>query len=225
MRTIQDMSSTSTRRFNEADIRRSISRLLITHDLSWEEFIAKGEADELAELDGDLDFAYKALAAHIEPVQGAPTVKPAEAVEEFHRTYGLPVLDRPELVEERVELRLDLIREELAELVEAAEKLDLVGVADALGDLLYVIYGAAHEFGIPLDAVVAEIHRSNMTKLWTEEEAEEALRNPDRYPEDKRPHRAIRTAAGVVTQRADGKVLKGPRYQPPDIEAVLRRSR
>src|SRR5690606_35003203 len=89
VRTIQDMSSTSTRRFNEADIRRSISRLLITHDLSWEEFIAKGEADELAELDGDLDFAYKALAAHIEPVQGAPTVKPAEAVEEFHRTYGL----------------------------------------------------------------------------------------------------------------------------------------
>lgn len=209
------------RRFTEADIRRDLSRLLISHGLSWEEFCRLGEADELAEIDADLEFAYKALVPHIKPVDVNREPTPAEAVEEFHRTFGLPVLEKPELVEERVELRLDLIREELAELAEAAAAGDLTEVADALGDLLYVVYGTALEFGIPLDRVMAEIHRSNMTKLWTAEEAAVAVANPDRYPEGRRPHRAVPTDGGVVVYREDGKVLKGPRWSPPDIASAL----
>ncbi len=61
-------------------------------------------------------------------------------------------------------LRCDFIDEEAAELRSAVERADVTGVADALGDLAYVVYGAALHFGIDLDAVVAEVHRSNMTK-------------------------------------------------------------
>ena len=63
------------------------------------------------------------------------------------------------------ELRLELIREEYEELEEAIENNDLVEVADALTDLLYVIYGAGHSFGIDLDECYLEVHRSNMSKL------------------------------------------------------------
>lgn len=92
------------------------------------------------------------------------------------------------------ELRLELIREEYEELEEAIEQKDLVGVADALTDLLYVIYGAGHAFGIDLDACYAEVHSSNMSKLG----------------EDGRPIKA-----------ENGKVLKGPKFFEPDLKFVL----
>jgi predicted HAD superfamily Cof-like phosphohydrolase len=120
-----------------------------------------------------------------------------DQVGEFHRVYGLPLRAAPtaDIGAEQVALRLALIEEEVAELRAAAAAGDLTGVADALADIVYVAYGTAHVYGIDLDAVLDEVHASNMTKL----------------DEDGRPIR-----------RADGKVLKGPRYRPPDISRVLR---
>ena len=121
-------------------------------------------------------------------------------VGDFHRAYGLPVRDFPTAAvgADQVELRQALIEEEIAELAAAARAADLVGVADALADIVYVAYGTAHVYGIDLDAVLDEVHASNMTKLG---------------------------ADGRPIRRSDGKVLKGPSYRPPDISAVLSRPR
>jgi predicted HAD superfamily Cof-like phosphohydrolase len=117
-------------------------------------------------------------------------------VGEFHRVYGLPLRDAPtaDIGADQVALRLALIEEEVGELRAAAAAADLTGVADALADIVYVAYGTAHVYGIDLDAVLDEVHASNMTKL----------------DENGRPIR-----------RADGKVLKGPGYRPPDIAGIL----
>ena len=85
-------------------------------------------------------------------------------------------------------LRLDLIEEEVQELREGMGKASLLEIADALTDILYVVYGAGHTFGIDLDECYNEVHRSNMTKLG----------------EDGRP-----------MYRPDGKVMKGPNYEEP----------
>jgi predicted HAD superfamily Cof-like phosphohydrolase len=119
-------------------------------------------------------------------------------VGDFHRAYGLPVRTAPtvDVGADQLELRLALIEEEVGELADAARAGDLIGVADALADIVYVAYGTAHVYGIDLDAVLDEVHASNMTKLG---------------------------ADGRPIRRADGKVLKGPDYRPPDIAAVLDR--
>ena len=117
-------------------------------------------------------------------------------VEEFHRVFGLPIIEKPSLApEERYRLRYSLIFEELCEFADAIRDEDIVAVADALGDLIYVVIGAALEYGIPLDDVVDEIHRSNMSKL----------------DENGKP----------IYRESDGKVLKGENYSPPNLEEVL----
>lgn len=120
----------------------------------------------------------------------------AAQVGEFHRSFALPVRTAPtaRIGPDQLQLRMRLIEEEVAELREATETGDLVGVADALADIVYVAYGTAHVHGIDLDAVLEEVHRSNMTKLG---------------------------ADGRPLRRADGKVLKGPHYSPPDLISVL----
>lgn len=116
-------------------------------------------------------------------------------VREFHIAFGAPVRVYPALPStDRQWLRHGLIREELSEFADALYDEDIVAAADALGDLLYVVYGAALEFGIDIHAVFDEIHRSNMSKL-----------GPD----------------GKPVLREDGKVLKGPYYRKPNIEAIL----
>ncbi len=121
-----------------------------------------------------------------------------ELVQEFHEALGRPMPDKPALPHdndsghELIGLRLDLILEEERELTEALDERDIVKVADALADLLYVVYGAGVEFGIPMDKVFAEVHRSNMTKV----------RNPK--------------------FREDGKLLKGDGFEPPNIEPLLK---
>lgn len=147
--------------------------------------------------------------------------RPGHLVEEFHQVYDLPVLVDPAVEPtvdfERVHMRMSLIKEEFAELcgavygpgaerslLEFFESLpdeherDIVESADALGDLTYVIYGMALEAGIDLDQVIAEVHRSNLSKLM-----------PD----------------GSVRRREDGKVLKGPGFTEPDIPGNIRRKR
>lgn len=97
-------------------------------------------------------------------------------------------------LEDETFLRVKLIREELKELEEAIVYKDLIEVADALTDLLYVVYGAGHTFGIDLNKTFEEVHRSNMTKL-----------GPD----------------GKAIKNAYGKVTKGPNYKEPNLQMVL----
>lgn len=118
-----------------------------------------------------------------------------DRVVDFMTTFGQEVKYYSEFpAEDIVNLRLDLIDEEFTELQAAIAQNDIVEVADALTDLLYVIYGAGAAFGIDLDACFKEVHASNMSKLM-----------PD----------------GTVLRREDGKVLKGPNYFVPDLKKVL----
>ncbi len=118
-----------------------------------------------------------------------------EKVENFMLAFGQDIKVSPELADfNTAELRLDLINEEVQELSIAIDNDDIVEIADALTDILYVVYGAGHAYGIDLDECFNEVHDSNMSKLG----------------EDGRP-----------IYRADGKVLKGPDYFPPDLEGVL----
>jgi predicted HAD superfamily Cof-like phosphohydrolase len=129
-----------------------------------------------------------------EPVCGCE-VSNFDRVVDFMKTFGQEVKTSPEFPSyENQILRRDLIIEELTELQEAVDANDIVEVADALTDLLYVIYGAGAAFGIDLDACFKEVHSSNMSKLM-----------PD----------------GTVLRREDGKVLKGPNYFAPDLKKVL----
>lgn len=120
-------------------------------------------------------------------------------VQEFHETYGVPVSPKPTaaLSEEEVQLRYKLLEEENSEYLEAALKGDLVEVADALGDALYILCGTmlSHGLQAEMEKVFAEIHRSNMSKLGSN---------------------------GEPLYREDGKVIKGPNFTPPDLLSLLR---
>ena len=100
-------------------------------------------------------------------------------VEEFHKVFQHPVLDKPQIPSpERAQLRVDLLTEELEELKESIEKGDIVGIADALCDLQYVLSGAVLEFGLGEKFVdlFNEVQRSNMSKACdTEEQAQETV--------------------------------------------------
>ena len=155
------------------------------------------------------------------PAPAIPSTRDPEAlVRQFHATYGLPVVtDAANVDIERIHMRMGHITEEYAELMgavygddaeqrvlaAAAEAVagddhtrDTVGAADALADLTYVIYGMALETGIPLDAVLHRVQRSNMSKLG---------------------------ADGKPIYREDGKVLKGPGFFEPTIAEALAETR
>ena len=135
---------------------------------------------------------------------------------DFHRTFGHPVEVVPAIPSpERCKLRVDLLQEELDELKAAIEAGDLVEVADALADLQYVLLGAVLEFGLTLkfDEIFHEVHRSNMSKTWTEED----LRNSrivfyrmEATKEDE-----------WICYNEQGKVVKPPSYSPANIRAIL----
>ena len=87
-------------------------------------------------------------------------------VREFHERFGVPILDAPKMpTEERQRLRRSLILEEAIETCEAIERGDIIEAADGIADLIYVALGSALEFGIPIERVWAEVHRSNMEKI------------------------------------------------------------
>jgi predicted HAD superfamily Cof-like phosphohydrolase len=118
-----------------------------------------------------------------------------ENVKLFMKTFGQEVKEYPDLPpEEVVDLRLDLINEEVGELCEAVERDDMTEIADALTDILYVTYGMGAALGIDLDKCFEEVQRSNMSKMG----------------EDGKP-----------MYREDGKVMKGPNYSPPNFLALL----
>lgn len=118
-------------------------------------------------------------------------------VREFHEVFDHPVRDVPQATSiDEWDLRAELIFEELKEYEDACAKGDVVEIADALGDLLYVVFGTAVAHGIDLEPVFREIHRSNMTKL---DENGETV-----------PHPTV-----------PGKIGKSPRYTPPQLEEIL----
>lgn len=93
------------------------------------------------------------------------TQTPTDMLKEFNLKFGYPVPESPGLITDQQRcLRLSLMYEELLELFDAMGKKDLLGIADGIGDLLYVVYGTAVEYGLNADAILAEVHRSNMTK-------------------------------------------------------------
>jgi len=126
-----------------------------------------------------------------------------EALVEFHETYGLVINESPigftfEEDEDKTELfqlRSNLVMEEYSEWQAAHEGEDLVELADAICDLVYVLVGTAVSYGIPFDRCFAEVQRSNMSKLG----------------EDGKP----------IVRETDGKILKGPNFSPPDLHSII----
>lgn len=163
-----------------------------------------------------------------------PRVKSLAAfeVEEFHDVMGLPIRDVADGsttgTQEQRDLRCRLILEEAQEFVDACEDNDLVAMADALADLLYVTYGAAVTFGIPLDSVVQEVHRSNMTKLWSDDDLA-ILPGPADGSGDPDGIHGVKVMLDgserhTVVYDGGGKVLKPPSFQPPNVlRELLRR--
>ena len=118
-----------------------------------------------------------------------------ESVKKFMQTFGQEVRTNASFPNDKIiNLRIDLIREELSELNEAIEKKDIKEVADALTDILYVTYGAGHAFGINLDKCFEEVQNSNMSKLGSD---------------------------GRPKFNEKGKVMKGPDYFKPDLSKFV----
>ena len=118
-----------------------------------------------------------------------------EKVGTFMKTFAQEVKTKPSFSNDKInKLRIDLIKEELEELTEAMDNKDLLEVADALTDILYVTYGAGHAFGVDLDKCFNEVQKSNMSKL------------------DKN---------GKPIYNESGKVMKGPNYFKPDLSKFV----
>ena len=116
----------------------------------------------------------------------------------FMKTFGQEVKDKPSFSTDKInKLRIDLIKEELEELKDAMQNKDLLEVADALTDILYVTYGAGHAFGINLNECFDEVQNSNMSKL---------------------------DESGKPIYNESGKVMKGPKYFKPDLSKILNNS-
>jgi predicted HAD superfamily Cof-like phosphohydrolase len=124
-------------------------------------------------------------------------IGPLEALLTFHRAFDLPrqALPNAEVAEPLAKLRIALLEEEVGEFIDAVSSSDLVGIADALADIVCVVYGTAVTYGIDLNRVVSEVHRSNMSKL---------------------------DVNGQPLIREDGKVIKSDQYFRPDIADVLK---
>ena len=124
--------------------------------------------------------------------------KELKHVEDFHNAFGLGVAKKPtiDLSKETIKLRFDLMKEENEEYFEAAKRNDMVEVADALGDMLYILCGTILSHGMQdkIHEIFEEIQTSNMSKLGDD---------------------------GKPIYRKDGKVMKGPKYFKPNIRAIL----
>ena len=126
--------------------------------------------------------------------------KQIKSVEEFHRIYKLGNSKKPiaKLENQKENLRFELMKEENEEYIEAAKNGDIVEVADALGDMMYILCGTIIEHGMQhiIEEVFDEIHKSNLSKL---------------------------DENGNPIYREDGKVIKGPNYFPPDIKKIMKK--
>jgi predicted HAD superfamily Cof-like phosphohydrolase len=145
-------------------------------------------------------------------------------VAEFHKTFNAPVLETPQIPsEQRCELRVSLLQEELDELSQAIKDGDLVEIADALCDLQYVLSGAVLEFGLGNKFVELfnEVQRSNMSKACeSEREAEETLLFYKHKDGTEGYYKEI-NGKWLVYRNGDDKVLKSINYSPANIKGLL----
>jgi predicted HAD superfamily Cof-like phosphohydrolase len=159
------------------------------------------------------------------------TITNFEKVGQFHDLFEhpkYPTLNN-EIFESNpklVDLRIKLIEEEVSELKEAIEKKDFKEVADALSDILYVVYGAGHVFGINLDKTFEEVHDSNMTKACkTEEEAIETIEYiKQTQPRYKEPSYKLSHDGKyyIIYDKDTGKILKNKNYREVDLNFIYK---
>jgi predicted HAD superfamily Cof-like phosphohydrolase len=145
-------------------------------------------------------------------------------VADFHRTFNAPILDTPQIPsEQRCELRVNLLQEELNELSQAIKDNDLVEIADALCDIQYVLSGAVLEFGLgdKFVELFNEVQRSNMSKACsTEEEAQKTLEHYKQKDGTEGYYKQVGDK-WVTYRNGDDKVLKSVGYSPANIKGML----
>ena len=157
---------------------------------NWDKIVNKSAVDDAADVMSGVDPVIENF-----PPEHFFNGSNFELAGDFMTAFGQEVLTEPTLPSAHLaKLRLELIREEFEELTVATNAMDIVEIADALTDILYVVYGAGHAFGIDLDECYHEVHRSNMSKLG---------------------------ADGKPIYREDGKILKGPNYFHPNLKDIL----
>ena len=148
-----------------------------------------------------------------------------ELVAEFHKTFNHPILDTPTIPDpKRCQLRVDLIAEELKELEEAIREKDIVGVADALCDIQYVLSGAVLEFGLAgkFNELFNEVQRSNMSKACKTEE--EAVRTVEYFRQTKGEECYYKQEGTrwLVYRTSDNKTIKSVGYSPADLSKIIK---
>lgn len=146
-------------------------------------------------------------------------------VGEFHKTFKAPILDEPTIPsEERCQLRVNLLQEELNELKQAIEDGDIIEIADALCDLQYVLSGAVLEFGLGNKFVELfdEVQRSNMSKACeTEQDAIDTLSHYKQKDDTEGYYEEV-NGKWIVYRNGDNKVLKSINYSPVNLDSILK---
>jgi predicted HAD superfamily Cof-like phosphohydrolase len=147
-----------------------------------------------------------------------------EKVSEFHKTFEAPILDNPQIPsEERCQLRISLLQEELNELKQAIEDKDIVEIADALCDIQYVLSGAILEFGLgeKFNELFDEVQRSNMSKACSSiQESIETISHYKKKDDTESMYKKVGDK-WVVYRMSDNKVLKSVNYSPADLKKII----
>ena len=157
-------------------------------------------------------------------ITGMKKLDSLNKVAEFHKTFNAPILEKPTIPsDERCELRLSLLQEELNELKQAIDDKDIVEIADALCDLQYVLSGAILEFGLgeKFDELFDEVQRSNMSKAC--DTMQEAIETLSHYKEKDGTEGHFKKIEDkwVVYRTVDNKVLKSINYSPANLKKII----
>ena len=153
-----------------------------------------------------------------------PEPSPLNDVAEFHKTFNMPVLERPAIPsDERCALRVNLLQEELDELKDAIRDKSIAGIADALTDIQYVLSGAILEFGLAskFKELFDEVQRSNMSKVCPDYSTAEQTVEFYKAKDGTKGYIKESEAGFLVYRESDQKVLKSVKYSPADLEGVL----
>ena len=147
-----------------------------------------------------------------------------EKVSEFHKTFEAPILDNPQIPsEDRCNLRVSLIQEELDELKQAIKDGDLVEIADALSDIQYVLSGAILEFGLgeKFNDLFDEVQRSNMSKACSS--IQEAIETISHYKKKDGTESMYKQVGDkwIVYRMSDNKILKSVNYSPANLKKII----
>lgn len=154
-----------------------------------------------------------------------PEPNPLNDVAEFHRTFNLPILETPSVpAEDRCQLRINLLQEELDELKVALMAGNIVAVADAVADLQYVLSGAILEFGLggKFKELFEEVQRSNMSKVCEDLATAETTLAHYMAKDGTEGYIRENEIGYIVYRSSDHKVLKSVRYSPADFEGILK---